>query len=339
MNEKYKRAFICAFQKCGGQIIWYLFGMGLSMIIAILYRVSLEPLIYAASLVSFLWILYFLWTCYRQYNIVRVRGRIKDGVTTAWTELKEPASLLEEDYQEMVRRLGSHAEGLAIKRQNEKKEMADYYAVWIHQIKTPIAVMKLLLNRMDSEEGSALSSELFRVEQYVEMALNYTRLDEDANDLVITDYALDNLIRQAIRKHASQFIFRKLRLSYEETNLHVVTDQKWFLCILDQILSNAVKYTAKGGITITVEEEGKDILLRITDTGIGIAPEDIPRIFDKGFTGLNGRMEHKSTGIGLYICKKAADKLKIGLRAESKPGKGSTFTLVMENPEKVKRLF
>lgn len=204
------------------------------------------------------------------------------------------------------------------------QDMEDYYATWVHQIKAPIAVMNVLLQQEDTETNQNLKAELFRVEQYVEMALGYVRLDSGTKDLVIAWYPLDEIVRKSIRKYAGQFIRRRIRLIYEGTDQIVLTDEKWLSFIIEQLLSNAVKYTLKGTVTITVSEEKK---LTVTDTGMGIAPEDLPRIFEKGYTGYNGRMERKSTGIGLYLSQMAAKKLGHQITVESKLGEGSSFTI------------
>ena len=206
--------------------------------------------------------------------------------------------------------------------------MDDYYAAWVHQIKAPIAVMSLLLQQEDTEQNQQLKAELFRVEQYAEMALSYVRLGEGMKDLVIAQYPLDEIIRKAVRKYAGQFIRKKIRLVYVGTEEIVLTDEKWLSFILEQILSNAVKYTVKGSVTIEVNEKKQ---LTVSDTGIGIAAEDLPRIFEKGYTGKNGRLDRKSTGIGLYLCKMAADKMGHKLSVESVPGEGSRFTIDLES--------
>lgn len=167
-----------------------------------------------------------------------------------------------------------------------------------------------------------MGAELFRMEQYVDMVLQYLRLDGGENDLVITRCDLDELIREAVRRYGPQFVLRKLSLHYEPTERTVVTDRKWFVCILEQLLSNAIKYTPEGCITIRLEGD----CLRISDTGIGIAPEDLPRIFEKGYTGENGRLERTSSGLGLYLAGKAAALLHIPITVDSRPGQGTTFT-------------
>lgn len=263
----------------------------------------------------------------RHRNMERILS--SDGIfPDAADILPKAQSLEEEDYHELLGKM----EAAFRKKKGEwdasRRDMDDYYATWVHQIKAPIAVMKVMLQQEDTPENRELSAELFRVEQYAEMALCYVRLGEGASDLVIQEYDLDTIIRKAVRKYAGQFIRRRIRLVYEGTAVRVITDEKWLSFIIEQLLSNAVKYTSEGSVTIAVEDGKK---LSVTDTGIGISPEDMPRIFEKGYTGYNGRLDKKSTGIGLYLCRKAAEKLGHVLTAESEPGKGSRFTIDLES--------
>lgn len=235
-----------------------------------------------------------------------------------------PSDVIEKDYQDIIARVEEKRRKEREGQELAKKDMQDYYARWVHQIKAPIAVMRILLQRDDTQENQELRSELFRVEQYVDMALCYTRLGEGGSDLVFQEYDLDEIIRKAIRKYAGQFIRKKIRLVYKGTEEKAVTDEKWLSFIIEQLLSNAVKYTSQGTVTIEVDKKKR---LTVSDTGIGIAPEDLPRIFEKGYTGYNGRRDKKSTGIGLYLCRSAAEKLGHALTAQSEPGKGSRFTI------------
>lgn len=307
-----------------GNLLLFSSGIVLFLIVFDLYQLNLEPLFYAAGLYLLLAALVFLLRFGRFYKRHRECMQLMNSLTYNWNNLPAPNTLAEEDYQEMVRFLGMHCGELSTAWQTEKQESLDYYTTWVHQIKTPIAVMQMMLQSEDTEEHRALSNELFRIEQYVEMVLSYIRLHSDTNDFVFQEYNLDSLIRQAIRKYAPQFIQRKIKLVYEPIQLSVLTDEKWLLFILEQLLSNAIKYTYQGSVTIRVTPDKK---LTVSDTGIGIAPEDLPRIFEKGFTGYNGRTYKKSTGLGLYLCKQAADKLSISLTATSTPGEGSSLTL------------
>ena len=183
--------------------------------------------------------------------------------------------------------------------------------------------MSLLLQEEDTPENGELSMELFHIEQYVEMVLQYLRLESPDPDLAIRSVEVDSCVRQAVRKYARSFIRKKIALDFRETGMEVVTDEKWLVFVLGQLLSNALKYTKKGTIRIY----GKDGFLSIEDTGIGITAEDLPRIFEKGYTGYNGRLDKKSTGIGLYLCQKVLKKLGHGITITSVPGKGPKAVL------------
>ena len=211
-----------------------------------------------------------------------------------------------------------------------RQEMKDYYSMWAHQIKTPIAAMKVLAQAASDTEDARtyellqdMQTELFKTEQYVEMVLTYVRMEDMSGDLMLKEYALDNLIKQALKKYSRMFAMQKLALHYEALRVTVTTDEKWLVFVLEQILSNALKYTVEGSISIYMEDDW----LVIEDTGIGICSEDLPRIFEKGFTGYNGRSDKKSTGIGLYLCKQIIEKLRCQIRVESKLGKGTRVLL------------
>ena len=184
--------------------------------------------------------------------------------------------------------------------------------------------MGLKLQNEDSPLARGLRGDLNRIAQYVEMAMTYLRLDAETGDYVLKTQELDPIIRGAVRRFAGEFIDRKLRLRLQETGQMVLTDEKWLSFVLEQLLSNALKYTPGGEISIFWQEP--DTLV-IRDTGIGIAPEDLPRIFEKGFTGYNGRSDKKASGIGLYLCKRVCDRLGHGISIASAPGEGTTVFL------------
>lgn len=221
------------------------------------------------------------------------------------------------------------------KSETEYRSMIDYYTAWAHQIKTPIASMKLTLEQEDSENARKLRQELFRIEQYVDMVMTYLRLDSDSTDYVFKEHDLDEIIRGSVKKFSSEFIMRKLQLSYEPLNMKVVTDDKWLGFCIEQLISNALKYTPKGSIKIygvKQEDPGKDdtIELVIEDTGIGIEAQDLPRIFEKGFTGINGRSMKRASGLGLYLVKRTLDNLGIGIRCTSFVGEGTAMHLTIK---------
>ncbi len=298
-------------------------GWGMILIIFILYGLAPEPFGYAFTVTLLLLLSAFGIRYAAQRKKAALRQRAADGILNEWNALPAPENLAEADWQRMAETLGAEKERLAAAFAEEQRETQDFYTAWVHRIKTPIAVMKLALGSSEEPDRAALQEELFRIEQYTNMVLAYQRLGSGSNDLVIREYALDEVIREVIREFAPQFIYRKLRLSYEGTDLLITTDRKWLKCILEQLVSNAVKYTDTGTVTISAGPE----TLRVEDTGAGIAAEDLPRIFEKGYTGINGRLSDRSSGLGLYLCGRAAGMLNIGIRAESTPGKGSCFIL------------
>ena len=155
------------------------------------------------------------------------------------------------------------------------------------------------------------------------MALNYLRVEDISSDLSFKKHAVDDMVRQVIRKYSKIFISKKIKMNFKPTQKYVVTDEKWFVFVLEQLISNALKYTKQGQISIYMEDKS----LVIADTGIGIPAEDLPRIFEKGFTGYNGRENKKSTGIGLYLCKNIMDKLQWNITADSEVGTGTKIYL------------
>ncbi|MGB4496697.1 MAG: ATP-binding protein, partial [Bacillota bacterium] len=200
---------------------------------------------------------------------------------------------------------------------------------WAHQIKTPIAAMRLLLQSEQSETNSELLEQLFKVEQYVEMVLQYLRLENISSDLVLKEHSLDTIVKQAVRKYSNSFIRKKIKLNYAELNHNVLTDEKWLVFVIEQILSNALKYTDSGEISIYMDDEMPDTLV-IEDTGIGIAEEDLPRVFERGFTGYTGRIDKKATGIGLFLCKQILDRLSHTITIESQVGEGTKVKIGLD---------
>ena len=246
-------------------------------------------------------------------------------------QLPPPENLIEEDYRQLIRALGEEKQRQASAMDLRMSDMQDYFTLWAHQIKTPIAAMRLILQTKPENSAEELSQELFRVEQYVEMVLNYLRLDSDSTDFVFRTCALDDIIRQCVRKYAKQFIRKRIRLEYEGTALQVLTDEKWLCFVIEQILSNALKYTSAGNIRIFTQGE----TLVIADTGMGIAPEDLPRVFEKGYTGYNGRTDKKATGIGLYLCKRILNRLGHEISISAQVGEGTRVSIDLSREEMV----
>lgn len=239
-------------------------------------------------------------------------------------ELPAAQSPQEQAYQALLLALHTDRQKLKSDMNARYHDMTEYYTVWAHQIKTPIAAIRLALQNEDTPLSRRLTGEVGRVEQYVQMALTYLRLGSDSSDYVIRSCALDDIVRPAVRHFAGEFIQRKIQLNYQMLNYTVITDEKWLGFVVEQVLSNALKYTPQGSVSIYMEPEG---VLCIRDTGIGIAPEDLPRVFEKGYTGYNGRSHRKASGLGLYLCREILTRLGHSVSAESQVDHGTTIRI------------
>ena len=287
-----------------------------------LYDLPLAAVGYPALISLIFWIV---------FAAVRfLRSAQKHRILTSLTELLTPDMLPEvqttddADYRRIIELLRDAARQQESSSSNRYEDMIEYYTLWAHQIKTPIAAMRLTLQNEDSQLSRRLMSDLGRVERYVEMVLAYLRLGGESTDYLIREYDLDSMIKASVRKFSGEFIDRKLSLDFRPSGAKVITDEKWLCFVLEQLISNALKYTPAGKITIRLEEP---CTLCIEDTGIGIAPEDLPRIFDQGFTGRNGRTDKKASGLGLYLCRRICRSLGHSITVTSEPGKGTAVRL------------
>ena len=310
---------------------WFLLlgcSMVLFMIVMAWNQVAFEETLYGIVLVLVLTILVMIGDFYRYYRKSKNLERILPNVEVSLDELLEAEDLIEEQYQLLLQEMQKKRLKRMSELDQQQEDTMNYFSTWVHQIKTPIAAMHVLLQEQKSVIESAdllgqnrqMEQQLFEMEQYVEMTLQYIHLGADATDYVIKEQSLDAIIRQVIRKYSRTFIGKGITLEYEGTTERVITDEKWMVFVIEQILSNALKYTSQGKITIKVTPGTK---IEITDTGIGIAPEDLPRVFEKGYTGYNGHEDKRSTGIGLYLCKQTLKRLSHEIRIESRLGEGT----------------
>lgn len=242
--------------------------------------------------------------------------------------LPAPENLLEEDYQALILSLVRGRQELETEMRQREQERLAYYSHWVHQIKTPIAAMDLLLQGDELPTRPELSEQLFKIEQYTEMVLTYLRSENQSADLSIQRQSLDAIIKDAVKKYAKIFIRSKIALDYQETGMEMLTDKKWLTFVIEQILSNSLKYTPSGGNIRIWGSEGK---LLIADNGIGIPSEDLPRIFEWGYTGYTGRIYEKSTGIGLFLCRRVLNHLSHTIEIESAVGEGTKVILGLES--------
>ena len=239
-------------------------------------------------------------------------------------DLEEKIDLIEADYRTLLVKLSDTLSKEQEEHSANYNAMLDYYTMWVHQIKTPISALSLIIQNMeDTETGSRLRSQLIQVENYADMALNYLRLGSESNDLQFTKVNADDVIRSEIKRAMTMFLAKGLSVDFTPSELEVTTDKKWLGFIVGQLISNAIKYQKSGTVHFYGTENG----FVIEDEGIGIAKEDLPRIFEKGYTGYNGHNEKKSTGLGLYLVKKAADMISAEVLFDSEVGKGTKVTV------------
>jgi len=323
-------------QRRKGIFVFFLFCL-VFLCAFLLYRLPAGAVLYPAFVCTVLGLLFLIsgirreWLRHRRLEEL---GRLPSALQESFPE---PITVEDRDYQQIISRLCEEQKQLETQMNLRYSDMIDYYTVWAHQIKTPIASMRLNLQNQDSEFARRILEDLARIERYVEMVMGYLRLDSDFTDYVIREYDLDEIVKQTVKKFAGQFIRKKLQLDYRPLHTRAVTDEKWLQFVLEQVISNSLKYTESGRITIEMEsdamaKEAGDAILCIRDTGIGIAPEDIPRIFEKGYTGYNGRSDKKASGIGLYLCRRICDNLGHVITANSSLENGTVIRIRFKGP-------
>lgn len=299
------------------------------------YNFPLEALTYPTLLCVCFGLFFFIWD-FSKTKALHTRLMELSNLTELSVDmiraLPQSDSIENTDYQLLLSGLAEQILELKTAQSTRLTDMIDYYTVWVHQIKTPISSMRLTLQNEDSLLARKLSCDLSHIEQYVEMVLAFLRLDSNSSDYVFKMHELDPLLRQSIRRFSSEFINRKLILSYtppsdESGTLKMITDDKWFCFVIEQLLSNALKYTRAGTISIFFSQPK---VLCLKDTGIGIAPQDLPRIFEKGYTGCNGRTDKKASGLGLYLCKRICKNLGIGISITSEVDNGTCVYLSLD---------
>lgn len=339
------KLFLDYISKIKFYIILQLFPVMLAEIIFFLYQLPIEPMVY----VTVFWLITGICAClngfYRYRKKVEQLELIAAAPDINLSQMDSPVGQDERFQQEIMQQLNQMRIDVENASQKSSEDMTDYYTMWAHQIKTPIFALRLLLQE-STEENKEKLSELFKIEQYVEMVLGYLRTEDMSSDLKLSRCSLDRIIRDQIHKYAGIFVSKKLTLTYESISQDVLTDEKWLGFVIGQILSNALKYTRTGGIRIYLEKKlsldtddvsisirnddcnkVENLTLIIEDTGIGIRAEDIPRIFEKGYTGVNGRDDNRATGIGLYLSNKIMGKLGHRLYITSTEGKGTKVFL------------
>lgn len=297
----------------------------LNIFIGFLYHFPLERSLLWIVLSGFIGVLVSLYDFinYRKKNIA-IKSLNKPLRNIEIKQLPQPRNTLEKEYGELIKSMSTTLSQTETDARKNEQNIVEYYTMWVHQIKIPISALHLIFQDEESESVEEMKAQLFKIEQYVESVLQYLRLESTSTDYSFQKIDLDDIIKESVKKYAPFFIRKRLPLHYEKTNYEVLSDSKWLSFVLEQILSNAIKYTEKGSISIYLEN--KDILV-IEDTGIGINAEDIPRIGEKNFTGFVGRKNKSATGIGLYLSKKVLTKLGHTLKIESEPNEGTKVSI------------
>ena len=323
---------LCDFLREKRQLLFFLlFFEGVLCLIYGLYGLPWGPagytcLVTAVVTLGFLMAGFFRWERKRRQLLI-LKRQAEQSLETA--DLPKAETPLEKIYQEIIQ----DQEKRCQREQKESREKLvrsrEYYTRWSHQIKTPIAAMELLLQE-EPADVRALKRELLKTSQYVEMALSYQRMEGDGNDLVIQRYELRPVVMQAVKKVSPLLIHKHISFSAGDLSGEVLTDEKWLVFVLEQLLTNASKYTKEGGSVRIGKENG---LLVLRDTGIGIRPEDLPRIFEWGYTGYNGRLDKRSTGVGLALVKQVMEMLGNKMEIRSVLGEGTEVFLDLRRTE------
>ena len=294
--------------------------LGFILLFAFVFDAYRSLLEYVALLLAFLSLLFIgadAWTAFKGYRSQKLQVA---------AQAQTP---LEKLLQERVEELEYEQKNQLLVEQEKYNDLLDYYTLWVHQVKTPIAASSLLIGDLkDKEAKSQLEQELFKIESYVHLVLQYLRLESFHDDVVLKQENLADLVREVVKKYALFFIQQGLSLNLHDLDHTIVTDKKWFLVILEQVLSNSLKYTKEGSIEIYFHEDR----LYIKDTGLGIQNADLLRVFERGFSGYNGRLTQQSSGLGLYLSKKIADQLGHKIAIDSQVGQGTTVYIAF--PEK-----
>lgn len=254
--------------------------------------------------------------------------------------IDEPNFLLGEEINDVLRELSKSMHENVKHYRTEQEEYREYIEMWIHEIKTPIASSRLVIENNYNDVTRKIDYQIDRIDNFIEQVLYYTRSDEVSKDYIIKELELDSIVKKVVKKNYRDFISKKIKLEIEEIKETIYSDSKWVEFIVNQILVNSVKYTKEkeGVIKISANSQGNSVVLIIEDNGVGIIERDLDRIFEKGFTGENGRRFGKSTGIGLYLCKRLCDKLGLGLKLESKLNKGTKVRIIFPK-DKVMKIY
>ena len=317
-------------------------GVGLATLF--LFATGTQPGVLVILLIVFL--LVFLTV--NMFDFFQQRARllelksILDGLDRKYlfTEcVPQPKGLFERRLFDLTRLAGRDMTGAVSDAQASQREYREYVERWVHEIKAPITAARLICRDLEGDTRRKLTAELSQIEAHVERALFYARAENPEQDCLFRQIELEKIAAQAIENHRSLLIQNGIRVEMENMNCAVYTDEKWAVFILGQLLQNAARYRGpEPVITLSARPLGRQTQLIVHDNGIGIPAHELSRVFERGFTGSNGRIRGGSTGIGLYLCRKLAVFLELELRMDSQEGAGTTVTLTFPAKENLTKL-
>ena len=314
------KSFFLAYLRSRSRVFTYIFSLGFLVLLFQFLFASLGTyFLYFFLLSSFLTFLFLAWDIFAEAQVYRQEVLYAE---------RDPKSPLECELAEKLEERESELYQKKSEAQSKLTDLLDYYTLWVHQIKTPIAASRLLVAEVsDREVKQQLEQEIFKIDSYTNLVLQYLRLESFHDDLVFEKIQVENLVKEMIRKYAIFFIQKGLTVNLHDLDKTIVTDKKWLLVVIEQILSNSLKYTNQGGLEIYME--GQELCIK--DTGIGIKNSDVLRVFERGFSGYNGRLTQQSSGLGLYLSKKISEELGHQIRIESEVGTGTTVCIKFSN--------
>lgn len=314
-------------------IVWCIY-IALTCLVFLLYDMDKDAIIYSAVLCIFIFAMYLLIDLFSYTKKYNYRVKLRNEPEFNMQECMESVdTIIEKQYLEIIDDIVQKNKKQERLFENSMHEHNEYVMMWAHQIKTPITAMNLILQTDMPDIKENLNKKLFEIEEYVDMMLQYTRIDSVNADMEIGEQHIIKIAKDVVRYFSKIFISKKLSVRIDiPEDLSVKTDDKWMIFVFKQIVSNALKYTKEGCISIYLAEKNDTgTTIVVEDTGCGIASDNLPRIFEKAFTGYNGHIDRRATGIGLYMCKRILDRLGHDIWFESEIDKGTKVFIRFQN--------
>lgn len=300
----------------------------LFILISLVYKVKYIALFYMIAMMVCFVVLYLVIDYLKILRKIRFLSKlsVENYNANNWHLNNDMKDLVDQAYEDNVTQILNEMNMRQSEVTNHYHELKDMLTLWLHEIKLPISSLTLMIDN-DEDDKSLIKGELTRIEQYSEMVMMLLKYESSSNDFLFEKVDLNQLILKSIKRFKYNFISKKLTINYENSTCYTITDRKHLQFILDQILSNAIKYTNSGGIKIIVLDDSVEII----DSGIGIAESDLPRIFEKNYSGINGHQLNQSSGMGLYLCKKISEMIDVDLKLESQVGVGTRVKIIFNS--------